>query len=249
MAEPPNPDPTDDTDLAEAEEAALREAAEFSDGRESGDPIVGGVPAATARPSRAAGAPASKPRKAATKPPADGSARAPRAALRGGSRTAAPATPPPDRQATTLQPSEVKPESVVVSQGGVGFANATTVDVRLGGIGRVDARDVAVSIGGIGIARGEHVSVEMGGVGAVFADEARVSQGLANAVVAREAHVEQSLVQTVLAERVVFQRPSGVFLLVARRVEGNVRTLFDWRGAIAFGATFAVIASLLRRRR
>jgi hypothetical protein len=247
MAEPPTSDPTDDTDLAEAEEAALREAAEFTDGHESGDPS-GVVPAATPRSSGAAAA-APKPRKAATKVPADGSARARRAAPRAGSGTAAPATPPSDRQATTLQPSEVRPESVLVSQGGIGFANATTVDVRQGGIGRVEAKDVAVSMGGIGIARGERVSVEMGGVGAVFADEARVSQGLANAVVAREAHVEQSLVQTVLAERVVFQRPSGVFLLVARRVEGNVRTLFDWRGAIAFGATFAVIASLLRRLR
>lgn len=247
MAEPPNSDPTDDTDLAEAEEAALREAAEFTDGHESGDPI-GVAPASTPRSSRAAAAPASKPRKAATKAPADGSARARRPAPRAGSGTDAPATPR-DRQATTLQPSDVHPESVLVSQGGIGFATATTVDVRQGGIGRVEAKDVAVSMGGIGIARGERVSVEMGGVGAVFADEARVSQGLANAVVAREAHVEQSLVQTVLAERVVFLRPSGVFLLVARRVEGNVRTLFDWRGAIAFGATFAVIASLLRRLR
>jgi len=248
MAEPPNSDPTHDTDLAEAEEAALREAAEFTDGHESGDPI-GVAPAATPRSSGAAAAAAApKPRKAATKAPTDGSERARGAALRAGSGTAAPATPP-DRQATTLQPSHVRPESVLVSQGGIGFANATTVDVRQGGIGRVEAKDVAVSMGGIGIARGERVSVEMGGVGAVFADEARVSQGLANAVVAREAHVEQSLVQTVLAERVIFQRPSGVFLLVARRVEGNVRTLFDWRGAIAFGATFAVIASLLRRLR
>lgn len=247
MAEPPNSDPTDDSDLAEAEEAALREAAEFTDGHESGDPI-GALPAATSRPSRAAATSRSKPRKAATKPPADSSARARRAALRPGSGKDAPATPR-DRQPTTLQPSDVRPESVLVSQGGIGFANATMVDVRQGGIGRVEAKDVAVSMGGIGIARGERVSVEMGGVGAVFADEARVSQGLANAVVAREAHVEQSLVQTVLAERVVFQRPSGVFLLVARRVEGNVRTLFDWRGAIAFGATFAVIASLLRRLR
>jgi hypothetical protein len=104
-------------------------------------------------------------------------------------------------------------------------------------------------MGGIGIARGETVSVEMGGIGAAFATDVRVTRGGVNTVVAREAHIDQSLVQTVVAERVVFERPSGVLFLVARRVEGNVRAVLDWRGAIAFGAAFAVIASLLRRRR
>ena len=44
-------------------------------------------------------------------------------------------------------------------------------------------------------------------------------------------------------------RPTGVLLLIARRVEGDVRTLLDWRGALAFGAAFGVITSLFRRRR
>jgi hypothetical protein len=104
-------------------------------------------------------------------------------------------------------------------------------------------------MGGIGIARGENVSVEMGGIGAAFATDVRVSKAGVNAVVARDAHVEQSLVQTVLAERVIFQRPSGVLFLIARRVDGNVRALFDWRGALAFGAAFGAVISLLRRLR
>jgi hypothetical protein len=39
-----------------------------------------------------------------------------------------------------------------------------------------------------------------------------------------------------------------VVFLLARRVEGPVRALFDWRGAIAFGAVAGLVASLLRRR-
>jgi hypothetical protein len=38
-------------------------------------------------------------------------------------------------------------------------------------------------------------------------------------------------------------------MLIAGRVEGNVRTLLDWRGAIAFGAAFGLVAGLVRRRR
>ena len=258
MAEPPNPDPTEDTDLAEAEEAALREAAELADGQEPGDPFalepdaIAGEPAPRVRPARPAAAatsPKKTPARTPRKPPAEGNARARRAALRAAARAAAAASLPPDQATTAVVPGEVRADSVIVSQGGVGFVNATTVDVRQGGIGRVEARDVAVSMGGIGIARGESVSVEMGGIGAAFATDVRVSKGGVNAVVAREALVEQSIVQTVLADRVVFQRPSGVLFLIARRVEGNVRALFDWRGAVAFGAAFGVIVSLLRRRR
>ena len=38
-------------------------------------------------------------------------------------------------------------------------------------------------------------------------------------------------------------------MLIARKVEGDVRTLLDWRGAIAFGAAFGIIVSLFRGRR
>jgi len=37
-------------------------------------------------------------------------------------------------------------------------------------------------------------------------------------------------------------------VLIARRVDGNVRTLLDWRGALAFGAAFGVVSSILRGR-
>jgi hypothetical protein len=37
--------------------------------------------------------------------------------------------------------------------------------------------------------------------------------------------------------------------MIARHVEGDVRTLLDWRGAIAFGAAFGVVVSFFRRRR
>jgi hypothetical protein len=37
-----------------------------------------------------------------------------------------------------------------------------------------------------------------------------------------------------------------VFLL-ARRVSGDIRVMFDWRGAIAFGAIAGVIAGLIAR--
>jgi hypothetical protein len=45
------------------------------------------------------------------------------------------------------------------------------------------------------------------------------------------------------------ERTTGVLFLLARNVHGDVRTLLDWRGALALGAAFGVVSSLVRRRR
>jgi hypothetical protein len=37
--------------------------------------------------------------------------------------------------------------------------------------------------------------------------------------------------------------------LIARRVAGDVRVVFDWRGALAFGAAAGVVIAFLTRRR
>ena len=121
--------------------------------------------------------------------------------------------------------------------------------LRQGGIGRARATDIAVSQGGVGVARADRVSVELGGLGAALAGDVRITQGAAGSIVARDVHVEQALVRTVIANHVRAERRTGVLVLIARRVEGDVRTLLDWRGALAFGAAFGLITSLFRRRR
>ena len=129
------------------------------------------------------------------------------------------------------------------------MANARTIDIRQGGIGRAVADDIAITTGGIGFARGDRVSVEMGGIGAALAGEVRITQGGAGTILAREVRIEQAGVRTIIANHVHVERTTGVLFLIARRVDGDVRALLDWRGALAFGAAFGSVASLLRRRR
>ena len=50
-----------------------------------------------------------------------------------------------------------------------------------------------------------------------------------------------------IANEIHAERTTGVMLLIARRVDGDVRTLLDWRGALAVGAAFGVVVSLFRR--
>jgi hypothetical protein len=141
----------------------------------------------------------------------------------------------------------VEATSVSVTQGGLGKADARTVDVRQGGIGRAHATDIAVSSGSIGFAQGGRVSLEMGAVGAAVGDEVRVTQVVAGFVAARgEATVDQSLVSTLIGDRVTIRRPSAVLVLIARQVDGTVRPLLDWRGAVAAGVAVAIVLGLLR---
>lgn len=141
----------------------------------------------------------------------------------------------------------VEATSVSISQGGIGTADARTIDVRQGGIGRASATDIAVSAGSIGFARGERISIEMGGVGAAIGDDVRVTQSMSGFVAARgEATVDQSLVSTLIADRVTIRQPSAVLVLIARQVDGTVRPLLDWRGAVALGAVVGVVVGLFR---
>jgi hypothetical protein len=106
-----------------------------------------------------------------------------------------------------------------------------------------------VTGGAIGYARGDRISVELGATGAAIANETHVTQAAVGNVLARAANVEQSLVRTVIAGSVRFERPSAVVFLVARRVEGEVRAILDWRGALVFGVAAGFVVSLFRRRR
>ena len=142
----------------------------------------------------------------------------------------------------------VEGDQVSITQGGATTVTAGTVDIRQGGIARAQADDIKVTMGGIALARADRINVEMGGMGISIAREAHLTQGAARSVFAKDVRVDQGLVGTAIAGKVTFERPSPVFLLVAGKTEGDVRAIFDWKGALAFGALFGAIVGILRRR-
>ncbi len=129
------------------------------------------------------------------------------------------------------------------------WIEADAVEVHQGAVGRVDATHLTVKQGAIGGARGERIDIQMGAVGAALGGHVAIEQGFAGTVLAQEARIEQSVVRTLVARDVTFSRPSAVVFMLAQRVEGEVRVLLDWRGALAFGAAFGVIAGLFGRGR
>lgn len=173
-----------------------------------------------------------------------------------GGETTGAETPEPEAQpAATVAADQPEagaglPDTVLrIERGGIGEATAGSVEVHVGGIGALEAEDVFVQWGGVGAARADRLAVEFGSVGAALAGEMRLTQGFASAVAAREATIEQALVRTLIAQEVTINRPTGVLVMIAQRVSGDVRPVLDWRGALAAGAAFALITALIRGAR
>ena len=139
------------------------------------------------------------------------------------------------------------PVAVRVEDDGASL-DAEHVELRLGAVGRAEAGTLEVSQGAVGAVRAEVVTVDQGAIGAALADRVEVSRGYARSIISRQAQMDRAAARVVIAANVTADR-SAVMFLVARKVEGNVRVLFDWRGAIAFGAVAGLIFAVIGRRR
>jgi hypothetical protein len=178
------------------------------------------------------------------------------------------ANPPPRRRraAHLDPPAAVEPGSGTAAEVGPVFEAAAApahapapakvpgaalraVEFARGVVGTIRAEDVHVRTGAVGGITGEHASVEMGMVGGIAAREASVSQGVVRAVLAQDVRIEQSFVRTVVANRVQAGPTTAIAFVIARRVDGNAKILFDWRGALALAAVFGALAAAIRVRR
>ncbi len=125
---------------------------------------------------------------------------------------------------------------------------ADRMDVRARAVGRVEASEVSVAAGAVGAARADRITLDKGAVGAALANDVEVSRGYARSILARQVQIDRGAARMIVAADVRAERTAVVFML-ARRVSGDVRVLFDWRGAIAFGAVAGLLAGLLARGR
>ncbi|HUQ42949.1 MAG TPA: hypothetical protein VM451_00860 [Candidatus Limnocylindria bacterium] len=164
------------------------------------------------------------------------------------------ARPRRTRTAGSASATESAPKVVILDPVAPGVVEdaaalgAEDVELRLGAVGRVETGRLELSRGAVGAARAEVVTVDQGAIGAALADRVEVSRGYARSIIARQAQMDRAAARVVIAANVTADR-SAVMFLVARKVEGNVRVLFDWRGAIAFGAVAGLFFAVLGRRR
>jgi len=126
---------------------------------------------------------------------------------------------------------------------------ADHVSVTMGAVGRVDSERLEVDRGAVGGVRANSVALHQGAIGGALAGQATIRQSVVRGLAARQATVEQSFVRTLVGLEVRVERASFIGVLMARRVTGDVRVLLDWRGALALGAAFGLVAGLVGRLR
>jgi hypothetical protein len=142
--------------------------------------------------------------------------------------------------------SRIAAGPVVVEDGA--SVDGELVELRRSAVGRVEASQLSVDMGAIGAARAEHLTVERGAIGAALGEQVGVSRGYARSILARQVQLDRSAARVVIAADVRTNQ-TAVMFLVARKVSGDVRVVFDWRGAVAFGAAAGIAFALLRRVR
>jgi len=157
----------------------------------------------------------------------------------------------PDR--TPAGAGEGEPRHVTIERDAVSEVIAETVVLRQGAVQRIDANEVEVKQAAVLFARAENLDIAQAGVMGAFAREVSLELSAARLVVAREnVHLEQSAALVAAGNHVEVAPNAAVGVLIARTVEGDVRPLFDWRAAAAFGAVaglvYAVARTAFRRR-
>jgi hypothetical protein len=147
---------------------------------------------------------------------------------------------------TPADPPRAPVGPVVVEDGASMVADAVEVHRSL--VGRVESGQVSVSQGAIGAARADAISVDGGAIGAAMGGRVELSRSYASSILARQVQLDRGAARVVIAADVRASQ-TAVMFLIARRVSGEVRVLFDWRGALAFGAVAGVVVAVLSRAR
>lgn len=107
---------------------------------------------------------------------------------------------------------------------------------------------ITLTEGQAGDIRAHRVESSQSAIARVVAHEVRSEQGAMGLVRARSAVSSEGAVGAIAAEHV--ETHGGfTFLMVARRVSGDVTVLLDWRAAFAAVGALVVIGRLLRGRR
>lgn len=150
------------------------------------------------------------------------------------------------------QRGETGASTVPEPNGVAGSASAQTEAVPQGdksgwGLSMRSAEDADTRIhrSAVGQVRGERVELRQSGSLVAVGRDVRVRQGGGGVLAGAKLSIEQGGGQWIVGG-LIQARQVFAITVIAARVEGQVRCLFDARGAFAFGAGAALMTGLLR---
>ncbi len=150
------------------------------------------------------------------------------------------------------------PEVINLAQSSAGDIHAEMVRMHQSAAQAITADDVEMNMAAAASSQVQKVTAQQSAFGAVFAEEANISGSMIGAVLSDSArahgviaavnadtvHVENAYVGVTAASEVRGERVESIVML-AGRVEGEVHTVVDTRGAILAGVVGGMVAGLI----
>jgi hypothetical protein len=125
--------------------------------------------------------------------------------------------------------SQITAQKVELRQGGANKVNAEQVTAQQSGLGMIQASSVNVSQSGVGFVRSSETVLEKNSTQVLVTQTATINGGTAGLLVAREVHAN----------------PLRAFVVLAQKIDGQVETTLDTRGAILAGLIAGIAAGLV----
>jgi hypothetical protein len=135
---------------------------------------------------------------------------------------------------------------VTVRQGGAQSIEADHLIIRQGGVGTAKSTRMELNQGGVGFVRTDAASISTSKVVGLYAGgDIHMDQSLSQAMVTKgSVTLDQSAVGIMIANQIHTQHSTTIFLL-ARKVEGELTTLFGMKETFLFGAIAGIVFGLV----
>lgn len=156
---------------------------------------------------------------------------------------------PAEMDAAAMDAAVIAPPAASqIHQAAVSEVTGDEVRLVQSAAGSIRADDVTMVQSAAGFVRGDDVSLSMGGAALIAGEKVRVAQGGAQAIIATDSvSIEQGGAGVVVAGNVELHPQTLVGVVLAGNVSGEVRAIFDWRAALAFGGALGIVSGLVRR--
>jgi hypothetical protein len=140
----------------------------------------------------------------------------------------------------------VEGSEVTLRQAGAQSVKAETLVIRQGGALQAEAERLEVLEGGVVLARAKSANLTASRVAVVLSGgDVKMDQAGARVVLARGDVTMDQAGSLVLAAPSIKAQNCGTFLLIAGRVDGEVRAAFGPRESVIFGAMTGAVAGLV----
>lgn len=135
---------------------------------------------------------------------------------------------------------------VIVRQGGARYMEADHLLIRQGGAMSLKATRLDITQGGVVLAQTDAASMNTSqAFGVIAGGDVHIDQSLTHFLITKGAsHLDQSAVGLLVANDVKVEKATSIFLL-AKRVEGNLTTLFGPREALIFGVLAGIVGGFV----